>query len=220
MNRIACIIFDMDGVIVNTEPLHKKAFFEVFASLGIEVSKELYHSLIGSSTINFCQKLVAHFQLDIHPEEIVLRKRAVFADLFQNDPSLRLLDGVEDLIRYLHEKEIVLVLASSSSMETIQRVFTRFHLDSYFLAKISGAELQESKPHPEIFEKAARIANIPKENCLVIEDSDNGITAANRAHIYCVGYKSKYSEQQTLQTADLVIEDFNELKERIEAQIS
>ena len=215
MKTISCVIFDMDGVIVDTEPLHKKAYFKTFKSLGLTVSETLYHSLTGSSTINAFQKLVTHFQLTDDPQKLVLQKRVFFVALFESDPSLALIDGVEEIIKYFYNKDIALVLASSASMETINRVFTRFDLNQYFVGKLSGADLKKSKPHPEIFEKAARVATIPKEHCIVIEDSDNGVIAANRANIYCVGYKSEHSKLQTLATADLVIQDFNELKKFI-----
>ena len=212
MNDIKCVIFDMDGVIVDTEPLHKKAYYQLFESLKIDVPPELYHSFTGGSTINVCQKLVDTFSLNENPQDLVLLKRSNFVQLFTNDPTLQLISGVEDLIRYYFNKGITLVLASSASMETINRVFTRFNLDQYFIGKLSGADLKQSKPHPEIFEKAAVLANTPKEQCIVIEDSDKGVEAANRAGIYCVGYTSEHSKLQGLENADKVISNFNELK--------
>jgi beta-phosphoglucomutase len=123
-----------------------------------------------------------------------------------------LVEGIEELIQYLYKKEITLILASSSAMVNIDRIFNRFNLNQYFTAKISGADLKESKPHPEIFNKAALLGNTPKENCVVIEDSDNGVTAANDANIFVFGYANKKSEGQTLKNADFVIDDFKELK--------
>ncbi|NVK51539.1 MAG: HAD family phosphatase [Flavobacteriaceae bacterium] len=215
MKNIQCVIFDMDGVIVNTEPLHKKAYYQLFDSLKINVTPTLYHSFTGGSTINICQKLVDTFNLNENPQDLVLRKRSNFVKLFTNDPTLQLIEGVEDIIKYFYNKQITLVLASSASMETINRVFTRFDLDKYFIGKLSGADLQQSKPHPEIFEKAAALANTPKENCIVIEDSDKGVKASNRAEIYCVGYISKHSKLQKLEHADMVISDFSNLKKYI-----
>lgn len=212
MKEIKCVIFDMDGVIVDTEPLHKKAYFKTFKSLGLNVSDTLYHSLTGTSTLNAFEKLVIHFNLTKDPKKLVLQKRAFFVALFTTDKELSLIKGVKEIIQYFYAKNIVLVLASSASMETINRVFTRFDLDTYFIKKLSGADLKQSKPHPEIFEKAAEVAGIPKENCVVIEDSDNGILAANRAKIFCIGYKSEHSKLQTLENADLVITNFEELK--------
>ena len=211
--NIRCVIFDMDGVIIDSEEIHKKAYYETFVSLGLDVSDELYKTLTGSSTINAFQRLSTHFNLDADLEALVLDKRRRYTGYFENDPHLHLVTEVEALIRYLHAKGITLVLASSSAMENIDRVFDRFKLHSYFSAKISGADLKASKPHPEIFEKAALLGNTPKEQCVVIEDSDNGIKAANDAGIFVIGYANVLSEGQTLENADTVIEHFCQLKE-------
>jgi len=215
MKNITCVIFDMDGVIIDSELLHKKAYYETFESLGLEVSPELYKTLTGSSTINAFQKLVAHFSLKEDPEKLVLKKRKRYVSFFENDPTLHLVEGVEEIIKYFYNKDITLILASSSAMVNINRVFNRFDLNKYFSAKISGADLTESKPHPEIFEKAAILGNSQKENCVVIEDSDNGVKAANDAGIFVFGYKNPLSEDQTLENANHVISNFEELKEFI-----
>ncbi len=121
----------------------------------------------------------------------------------------------EDIIKYFYNKGITLVLASSSAMVNIDRVFNRFNLNQYFTAKISGADLINSKPHPEIFEKAAALGNTAKENCVIIEDSDNGIKAANDAGIFVFGYTNPMAADQTLENADMIITDFRELKNYI-----
>lgn len=211
-SQIKCVIFDMDGVIIDSEEIHKKAYYETFNSLNLTVSDALYKSFTGSSTINAFQKLVKHFQLNDNPEDLVLDKRRRYVNFFENDPHLHLVSGVEDLIKYLYQKNITLVLASSSAMININRVFDRFNLHQYFAAKISGADLKESKPNPEIFNKAAVLGNTPKENCVVIEDSDNGVKAANDANIFVFGYANILSEGQTLANADAVIKDFKDLK--------
>ena len=208
---IKCVIFDMDGVIIDSEEIHKKAYYETFESIGVTVSDNLYKTLTGSSTINAFQKLVNHFNLDLNPEELVLNKRKRYVNFFENDPTLHLVKGVEELIQHCYHKNLTLVLASSSAMVNIERVFNRFNLNQYFTAKISGADLTASKPHPEIFEKAAVLGITPKVNCIVIEDSDNGVKAANDAGIFVVGYQNPMAEDQTLEHADLVINDFSKL---------
>lgn len=212
MKQIKCVIFDMDGVIIDSESLHRKAYFETFKSLGLEVSEALYSSLTGSSTINAFEKLIAHFNLNADANALVLQKRKRYVNFFENDPTLKLIDGVEEIIKYLHKKQITMILASSSAMVNIDRVFKRFNLDPYFTAKISGADLKASKPHPEIFEKAALLSNTSRAHCIVIEDSDNGIQAANDAGIFVFGYKNPLVTDQTLEHADHVITNFNELK--------
>ena len=212
---IKCVIFDMDGVIIDSEEIHKKAYYETFTSIGVNVSDDLYKTFTGSSTINAFQKLVAHFKLDLDPEELVLNKRKRYVNFFENDPKLHLVKGVEELVKHCYDKGLTLVLASSSAMVNIDRVFNRFNLNQYFTAKISGADLTQSKPHPEIFEKAAVLGKTPKENCIVIEDSDNGVKAANDAGIFVVGFKNPMAEDQTLKNADFIINNFKRLKKLI-----
>ena len=213
--KLKCVIFDMDGVIIDSEEIHKKAYYETFKNLGVEVSEELYKTMTGSSTINAFQKLVNHFNLDDIPEELVLQKRKCYVNYFENDPTLSLVNGVKELIQFLYKQNLTLVLASSSAMVNINRVFSRFDLNEYFTAKISGADLIASKPHPEIFEKAAILGGVSKEQCIVIEDSDNGIEAANKAGIYAIGYRNLLITDQTLKNADLIIKDYNKLKKYI-----
>lgn len=208
---LKAVLFDMDGVIVDTEPLHHKAYFGMFETLNIEVTESHYQSFTGQSTINVCKSVCNHFKLTNNPEDLVQVKRDIFKDLFKNDPNLQLLDGVLNLIKEYHENGLTLVLASSASMGTINSVFTRFDLDKYFVAKLSGADLKVSKPHPEIFLNAAKISGYDKKHCLVIEDSTNGIKAANAAEIFCVGYNSIHSKNQDYSKANIVINHFNEI---------
>lgn len=208
---LKAVLFDMDGVIVDTEPLHHKAYYGMFQAINISVTEAHYQSFTGQSTINVCKSLCDHFSLPHHPTELVQLKRQIFKDLFYNDPSLQLLDGVLERIQEYHAKGLTLVLASSASMTTINNVFDRFDLNRYFTAKLSGADLQASKPHPEIFLKAAQAAGADTKHCVVIEDSTNGIQAAKAAGIYCVGYQSKHSKNQDYSHANTVVNHFDEL---------
>ena len=96
-------------------------------------------------------------------------------------------------------------------MTNIERIFEKFDLNKYFKSRISGADLKESKPNPEIFVKAAKMSGFNKKECIVIEDSTNGIIAAKSAGIYCVGYNSYNSKNQNYDNADLVISSLNEI---------
>jgi len=201
----------MDGVIVDTEPLHQKAYYKMFNDFEIDVSHNLYQSFTGQSTVNICRILCEEFNLNSHPNALVERKRFHFKNLFENDSKLSLIDGVLDLIKDYHRNGLTLVLASSASMTTINNVFSRFDLNQFFTAKLSGADLKASKPHPEIFIKAAKASGYKKNECIVIEDSTNGIKAAYDAGIYCIGFESVNSKNQDYTLANKVISDFTEI---------
>ena len=205
------VLFDMDGVIVDTEPLHHKAYYQMFNDINIDVSDALYASFTGQSTMEISKQLISHFNLPLGPQTLTDIKRKHFKVLFKNDTSLQLLDGVLDLIKDYHSNGMALVLASSASMKNIKRIFKRFDLDQYFVAKISGADLKASKPHPEIFIKAAELSGKQPKECFVIEDSTNGIKAAKAADIYCVGYNSLHSKDQDYSKADLVVSSFGDI---------
>lgn len=208
---IQTVIFDMDGVIVDTEPVHRYAYFQHFDELNINVSDELFTSFTGSSTRNVFQNLKLMFNIDQEVEDLIQRKRTIFNDAFDNKEDLELLDGVEKLIKEFHEKGMQLILASSASKVTIERVFGRFKLYDYFTHIVSGEDFPRSKPDPAIFVHAASLSIAPKSNCIIIEDSTNGVKAAKAAGIYCVGYNSIHSKSQDLTEADVIINHFDEL---------
>jgi HAD superfamily hydrolase (TIGR01509 family) len=208
---IKTVIFDMDGVIVDTEPVHHFAYNTHFKQLNIDVSPEMYATFTGNSTKNIFEKLKAQFNLKEEVQTLVETKRNLFNDAFDNKEDLYLLEGVEDLIKELYNNGMQLVLASSSAKVTINRIFNRFGLHPYFSHIVSGEDFPKSKPHPAIFQHAAFLAKTPVENCIVIEDSTNGILAAKAAGIYCIGYDSLHSKMQDYSEADRIIKHFNEL---------
>ena len=209
---LKAVIFDMDGVIVNSEPLHHLAYKKMFEEFKLDVSSSLYESFTGQSTHSICKQLCKIFNIHEDPNELVVSKRKHFKLIFENDTSFQMIDGALELIQNYFDNNVTLILASSASMTNIDRIFKKFDLNKFFKAKISGADLKESKPNPEIFIKAAKMSGFNKKECIVIEDSTNGIIAAKSAGIYCVGYNSYNSKNQNYDNADLVISSLNEIK--------
>lgn len=201
----------MDGVIVDTEPVHHYAYHKHFEILNIKVSPEMYATFTGNSTKNVYQKIKEIFGIQGEIDLLVNNKRDLFNNAFDVKEDLDLLPGVKELIVDLHNNGIQLILASSASKVTIERIFKRFNLHQYFTHIVSGEDFPKSKPHPAIFLHAASLSVAPKEECIVIEDSTNGVRAAKAADIFCVGYQSENTKLQDLSDADLIIKHFNEL---------
>lgn len=209
---VKTVIFDMDGVIVDTEPVHRYAYHKHFEELGIDVSEHVYNSFTGHSTKNTYERLKELYGFEGVVNDLVMRKRSLFNDAFDNKPDLELIDGVRDLIEGLYHNGVELIVGSSASKTTIDRVFNRFELYPYFTHIVSGEDLPKSKPDPTIFLKAASLAQCSdKRDCLVIEDSTNGIKAANAAGIRVVGYKSANSKQQDYTGANYIVRDFRDI---------
>jgi HAD superfamily hydrolase (TIGR01509 family) len=205
------VIFDMDGVIVDSEPLHNKAYQRMILDFNLDVSARLYESFTGQATRAICQRLCDEFNLKHGADDLVSKKRHHFNNLFEETQDFELIPGVLDLIEDYHKAGLTLILGSSASMQNINRIFKRFDIDKYFKAKFSGADLKASKPNPEIFIKAAAASGFLKENCFVIEDSTNGILAAKAAGLFCVGFESPNSKNQDYSKADLNITSLKEI---------
>lgn len=208
---IKTVIFDMDGVLVDTEPVHYDVSLLQFKDLDIEISDEMYHTFTGNSNKMIYQKIKNRFQLAHEIEDLIEAKNKLFLEAFDKKEDLYLMPGVKDLIIDLYANGIQLIVASSSEMAIINKVFERFDLNQYFTHKVSGEDFPESKPNPAIFLKAASYSKAPIEECLIIEDSTNGITAAKAAGIFCIGYKGKTGVGQDQSKADMIITDFSNL---------
>jgi HAD superfamily hydrolase (TIGR01509 family) len=208
---IQTVIFDLDGVIIDSEPIHFRLEEELFKELGISVSFEEHNSYVGTSSINMWQAIVKKHALKYKPGELEELGRDRYLNYLAGQSKLIPIDGVCELITELHQQQFKLVLASSSSTVIIDPVLNAFDLASYFMAKISGADLPFSKPHPEIFLRSALLARTDCSQCLVIEDSENGVKAAKAAGMKCIGYLNPNSGRQNLDKADLVISSFHEI---------
>ncbi len=206
---ISCVIFDMDGVIIDSEPIYMRVEQDLFRKVGLEISHEEHTKFVGRSDL--WKVLKDTYNLDIDIQEIHREENERYLEIINNSFSGDPIDGVVQLIEELQNNDITLVLASSSEMKNIELVLSKFGLIDYFDLRISGANLPTSKPHPEIFEKAAEMAQTKPENCLVIEDSANGVKAAKSANMICVGYRNPNSGSQDLSSADLIIESFDDL---------
>ncbi|MBF6608291.1 MAG: HAD family phosphatase [Flavobacterium sp.] len=207
---IKTVIFDMDGVLVDTEPLHYEVSLLQFEELGITITAELYSTFTGNSNKNIYQKIRDQFGLTHSLDDLLHTKNSLFIDAFNNDSKLELLPGVLNLIVELHQKGMQLIVASSSEHIIIDLVFERFQLGKYFSHRVSGDEFPQSKPHPAIFLKAVELSGHLPNECIVIEDSTNGIKAAKAAGLYCIAYKGE-AEGQDQSMADEIIYDFTDL---------
>lgn len=201
----------MDGVIIDSEPIHFSIERKLFEELNIVVPIEEHYTFVGTSAQEMWQTIVSKHTLSIKPEEMVRTARALYMDHINNGTDVEPIDGVVELIQDLKKNDFKILIASSSHGEAIDAIVKKLELSNYLMARLSGTELERSKPDPEIFLRAAKLANSQPHECLVIEDSRNGVVAAKAAGMKCIGYLNPNSGVQDLSRADIVISSFSEL---------
>jgi HAD superfamily hydrolase (TIGR01509 family) len=208
---IEAVIFDMDGVIVNSEPIYQKIEKEMFSELGIQVDADLYRTFVGLKTQEMWGIVVNRFHLAHHPADLDKEEEKRYLDSIYQKNGMLPVEGSIQLIRSVRNHGYLLALASSNSIRAIRAVMEKFKIDEYFSFVVSGDQVIKSKPDPEIFIKTAGLLRKEPENCLVIEDSSNGVNAARKAGMKCIAYENGDTGIQDLSEADLVVRDLRDI---------
>lgn len=205
---LKAIIFDMDGVIINSEPLHFELERELLEELGGNISQEEHENFVGTTDYHMWSTLKNRFNIEYSVDEIIEIKKERFV---ANVHRIELVENFKEFMLTLHDEGYLLGLASSNNRRAINSIIKMFELDSYLSFTISGEEVINGKPDPEIFLTAAKKINVKPSECLVIEDANTGVAAAKAADMKCIGLKNPSSGDQDLSQADLIIDNFNEL---------
>jgi beta-phosphoglucomutase len=210
---LKAVIFDMDGVLVNTEPHHIIIEKQLFAHLGLNISDEEHGSYMGKSSVQMWREIIRDHNLPHNAEELAQRNTDKIIEYFSHLYEIELMPGVVNLLESLFNKGIPMAVASSSDTKTIEIILSRTNLNKYFIHKVSSGLVGKSKPEPDIYLYTAGLLGVKPEECLVIEDSANGISAAKSANMFCVAYKGVNSLVQNTKIADESIDDFVQLPE-------
>jgi len=208
---LECVVFDMDGVIIDSEPAYLEVETKVLEGLGISVPAEYHQRFVGATAPHMWREVIRDYSLSESVEDLVRMERAGYMSYLRSEKHLRSIPGASRLIRELNGKGVKLVVASSSPARAVDEVLGRLKLSRFFRGAVGGDEVQKGKPAPDIFLVAAKLAGSTADRCLAIEDSRNGVKSAKSAGMRCVGFKNPNSGNQDLSLADLVVERISEL---------
>ncbi len=209
------VIFDMDGVIVESEDFHCDAWIQAYQRIGIDIDRNYYFSKIcGKHGLVSTRLVLEEFN---HPskddtqfrELLVMKKDRLASDLMRNTIEPR--SGVVELIKKLSAHGYTLGLGSTTSMIAVNAVLSTLNIDDKFNVVIGGEGVTVGKPHPEVYLKIARLLEEDPYHCVVIEDSKTGVTAAKSAGMKCVAILNSRNKADELQHADLVVGSFSEI---------
>ena len=180
MDKIEAVIFDMDGLLIDTETISFNCFKKVFSDHGYSMNREYYTSLIGRNTKGIKEAILKEYGEDFKFDDIYSKKVKAMTDYVESNGVL-LKKGALELIEYLDKNKYKIIVATSTKRERAEKLLTMVKIKDYFQEIICGDEVINSKPNPEIFLKAAKKLGVEPEACVVLEDSAVGIEAAHKA---------------------------------------
>lgn len=209
MSKIKGVIFDLDGVIVDTAKFHFLAWRKLANDIGIDFTETQNEELKGVSRIRSLEKILAWGNTSLSKEEFNAKmavKNENYLSYITNMTSEDILPGVSGVINFLTENNIPIALGSAS--KNARPILEKTALIGKFQAIVDGNDVSTAKPDPEVFISAANKIDIPQENCLVFEDSVAGVQAANKAGMLSIGIGDK----KVLHEADHVFSSFEEIE--------
>jgi beta-phosphoglucomutase len=206
ISGFSAVIFDMDGVIVDTEPLSKKYEKEFLPKIGVSKPRDL--NVQGLTAKAYATLLKQEYGLEYNIDELIMMWRSGYLSYLAVLDQIPVIPGAPELIQYFIDSGHKLALASSANPKRIKLILERAGLEPYFSIIVHGDDVQNSKPAPDVFLLAAQRLDVTPSECLVIEDSTNGVKATKAAGMFCVAYAGSLHNSDDLSEADLIIEDF------------
>jgi HAD superfamily hydrolase (TIGR01509 family) len=208
-NSAFAVIFDMDGVIVDSNPYHQIALKEFCEKHGYHLTDEYLKSKIfGRTNADWLNEL---FQNKLSQEQLLQfeeEKESLFRKIFE--PHIKPVEGLLNFLKLLQQHQIPRAIATSAPTSNVEFVLEKTGVGEFFQIIIDGNMIEYSKPHPEIYLKTVEALGYPAHNCAVFEDSLSGIESAQKAGCKVIGLTTTHTQDE-LQNAQLVIDDFVQL---------
>ncbi len=209
------VIFDMDGVIVESEDFHCDAWIKTYTAIGIPIDRTYYFSKIcGKHGLVSTRLVLEEFnhpsKEDVQFRELLIMKKDHLAGNMMRG-TIQPRNGVVALIHQLSTGGYKLGLGSTTSMVAVNAVLSTLNIDDKFNIIIGGEGVKVGKPHPEVYLKIAHLFEEDPHHCVVIEDSKTGITAAKSAGMKCIAILNSRNSAEELQHADLIAGSFSEI---------
>ncbi|MFA5326869.1 MAG: HAD family phosphatase [Prolixibacteraceae bacterium] len=209
---IAAIIFDMDGVLVDSEPFHEEIEKRQFSLNNLTITREEHSKYLGVATDAMWMDIKERHHLSLPVEELIEQNRNESYRLFAELNEIPTIPGIANLLEKLSAKNYLMAVASSNFPEIIELMLEKTGMRKYFKFVVSTQEAGKSKPAPDVYLLAAQKLGVKPENCLVVEDSQNGIKAAKSAGMIVVAYQGPFTNPQSQREADSVITQYNQLE--------
>lgn len=202
------VIFDMDGVLIDTEPLNDLHMVKFLKKLGVDIDYDYLQRFRGVHAKYIWTHLIKEFNLTTPIDELISDVRKSYLNYLTSLNNLEPVEGVTQFIKKLKKQNFKLAVASSAYHKRIDTLLEVCKMKDLFDVIVSGDHVHHSKPDPEIYLKTAELLKRDPKNCIVFEDATNGIIAAKAAGMKVVGYRGTDHNKQDLSQAGKIINSF------------
>lgn len=208
---IKAVIFDMDGLMINSEVLTFECYQAVLKKMGYTISREFYVTLLGKNVAWGKARFQEEYGEDFPFDKVIKDVHAMMADRFQTE-GIPLKPGLVELVTYLKENNYKTIVATSSNRARVDTILSHANLTQYFDDSICGDEVTQSKPNPEIFVKACGKLGVNTDEAIVLEDSEAGIQAAHSGNIKVICVPDmKYPEPEFVAKTTKIVNSLHDV---------
>lgn len=209
--KLKAVIFDMDGLMIDSEHLHSRSLEIVLNKYGVEPKLNEYGIIqtLGIGVPSNWERLKKKYNLNSSVERLTKEKHRAYENLI---PKIKPMEGLRPLLRSLQKSKIKMAVASGESMKNIKTILNQINVDNYFGAFVSGEEVNRPKPAPDIFLEAAKQLKTEPEFCIVMEDAKSGIEAAKKADMKAVVVLTDFNYRNNFENADKIYKTLVEIK--------
>lgn len=206
--RLRGVVFDMDGVLVDSEPFIAEAAIRMFAEHGVTVRREDFAPFVGAGEDRYLSGVADKYGFDLEIERDKARTYAIYDEIVRG--KLAPLPGSRELVEEARRRNLAVAMATSADPSKVRSNLREINMpESSFDVAINGLDVARKKPHPDIYLRAAVLMGLPPRDCLVVEDAVNGVSAAKAAGARCLAVTTSFSREE-LAEADWICHDLTE----------
>lgn len=212
------VIFDLDGVLVDTEELHYLAWLKVLELLGLNLSKKEFCAFAGKQIDIIAEGLIKKYNLNTTKEKLTSHRRKIVVEIFK-DSDVKMMPYAKKAVAFFaKETKVNLALASTGIKQMVLMKLKKTGLYNFFSVIITGDDVKRGKPYPEIYLRAVKKLKLKPKDCLALEDTQFGVESAKSAGLFCFAIPNEYSRTQNFSRADKVFKNLKEAIEYIKAK--